>query len=127
MKFYLYCIQPKVVCTFIVQQLFDCSSSFPGLQYRPDRKYQSTMAPRVPTLIIIFSSQQHSHQRSLSSPHACTTQGSIHLHCFTVHRLLNLPSRAPVQAGQELSEHHGSRSSNFNQYHLICITHMQLS
>jgi hypothetical protein len=26
-----------------------------------------------------------------------------------------------------VSEHRGSRSSNFKQYHLICITHMQLS
>jgi hypothetical protein len=61
---------------------------------------------------------------SLSSPHACTTQGSMHLHCPIVHRLLNFPSRAPVQ---EFSEHRGSRSSNFNHYHLTCIIHMHLS
>jgi hypothetical protein len=61
-------VQPKVVCTFTVQQSIDCSTSLPGLQYRPDRKYQSTVAPGVPTLINIISSASHTcsyHERAL--------------------------------------------------------------
>jgi hypothetical protein len=65
-------VQPKVVCTFTVQQSIDYSTSLPGLHYRPDRKYQSTMAPGFQPLINIISSASHTcsyHERALLKFH----------------------------------------------------------